>query len=150
MMDRKSKIIILILLTLMIACFALWEAPRNKVAMFWEKNAVEKTAHAYLMAEKEKNSGQIYALLAPSSDYKRTHSYEEFMKDITENHPLSIHEYKIVRINRLRDNDNRKNYPGVDKFVQVEVEVTFSHTGPNSIYNYSFTFLKEKGKWYKG
>jgi hypothetical protein len=30
------------------------------------------------------------------------------------------------------------------------VEVIFKHSGPNSIYNYSFTFLKEKGKWYKG
>ena len=149
-MGRKAKIIILVSVTLIISCFAFWDAPRTQVAMFLERNAVEKTAHAYLKAEKEKNSGQIYALLAPSSDYKRTHSYEEFMKDIAENHPLSIHEYKIVRIDRLRGNDNRKNYPGVDKFVQVEVEVTFSHTGPNSIYNYSFTFLKEKGKWYKG
>ena len=50
----------------------------------------------------------------------------------------------------MKSNDNRQNYPGVDKLVQVEVEVTFTHAGPDSIFNYSFTFLKEKGNWYKG
>ena len=149
-MSKAVKIIIFVFAALIISGFVLWDVPRNKVAMFLEKDTIEKTAHAYLKAEMKKDSRQVYALLAPSSDYKKTHSYEEFLKDIAENPPLSINEYKIIRIYRLRDNDNRQNYPGVDKFVQVEVEVTFTHSGPNSIYNYSFTFLKEKGKWYKG
>ncbi|MCX5849579.1 MAG: hypothetical protein NTW65_09035 [Deltaproteobacteria bacterium] len=149
-MSKAVKIIILVFAALIISGFFLWDVPRNEVELFLEKDAIEKTAHSYLKAEIEKNSRQVYALLAPSSAYKRTHSYEEFLKDIAENSPLSINEYKIIRIYRLRDNDNRQNYPGVDKFVQVEVEVTFTHAGPNSIYNYSFTFLKEKGNWYKG
>jgi hypothetical protein len=149
-MGKAVKIIILVFVALIVSGFALWDVPRNKVDLFLEKDNIEKTAHAYLKAEMKKDSQQVYALLAPSSDYKQTHSYEDFLKDIAENPPLSINEYKIIRIYRLRDNDNRKNYPGVDKFVQVEVEVTFTHAGPNSIYNYSFTFLKEKGKWYKG
>lgn len=149
-MNKDVKIIILVLTALIISGFAIWDVPRNKVEMFLEKDVIEKTAHAYLKAEKEKNSKQVYALLAPSSDYKRTHSCEEFIKDVAENSPLSINTYKIVRMDRLRNNDNRENYPGADKLVQVEVEVTFSHTGPNSIYNYSFTFLKENGNWYKG
>jgi hypothetical protein len=38
----------------------------------------------------------------------------------------------------------------VDKLAQVEVEVTFVNSGRNNVFNYSFTFLKEKGNWYKG
>jgi hypothetical protein len=149
-MGKATKIIILLLTALIISGFALWDVPRNKVEMFLEREAIEKAAQTYLKAEMEKNIQQVYALIAPSSNYKQTHSYEEFLKDIAGNPPLSINEYKIIRIYRLRDNDNKKNYPGVDKFVQVEVEVTFAQAGPNSIYNYSFTFLKEKGNWYKG
>jgi hypothetical protein len=149
-MNKPVKIIIVVFVALVIAGFALWDVPRNTVAMFLEKDTIERTARAYLNAEMQKDPGRIYAFLAPSSDYKRSHSYEEYLKDIAENPSLSINEYKIIRIYRLRDNDNRKNYPAVDKFVQVEVEVIFANTGPNSIYNYSFTFLKENGKWYKG
>jgi hypothetical protein len=149
-MSKPVKIMIVVFVALVISGFALWDVPRNKVAMVMEKDTIEKTARAYLNAEMKKDSGQVYAFLAPSSDYKRSHSYDEYLKDIAENPPLSINEYKIIRIYRLRDNDNKNNYPGVDKFVQVEVEVIFANTGPNSIYNYSFTFLKENGKWYKG
>jgi hypothetical protein len=149
-MNKAIKIIILLLAAMIISGFALWDVPRNKVLMLLEKDAIEKTAQSYLNAEMNKDSRQVYALLAPSSDYKKTHSYEQFMKDVAGNPPLSVNAYKIVDIYRLRDNYDRKNYPGVDKFVQVEVEVTFKHSGPDSIYNYSFTFLKEKGKWYKG
>ncbi|MCE5212790.1 MAG: hypothetical protein LLG40_14715 [Deltaproteobacteria bacterium] len=150
MMNKAVKVIIIVCLALIISGFFIWDVPRNKMELFWEKDTIEKTAHAYLKAEMKNDFQQIYALLAPSSDYKRDHSYEEYLKDIAENPPLSINEYKIVRVYRLRDNDNRQNYPDVDKFVQVEVEVSFTNSGPNSIYNYSFTFLKEKGKWYKG
>jgi hypothetical protein len=149
-MGKITKIIILVFTALIISGFVIWDVPRNKVELFLERDTIEKTAHAYLKAEMEKNPQQVYALLAPSSDYKQTHTYEEFIKDIAGYPPMAINTYKIIRIYRLRDNDNRQNYPGVDKFVQVEVEVTFKHTGQNSIFNYGFTFLKEKGNWYKG
>lgn len=149
-MGKITKIIIFVFAALIVSGFALWDVPHNRVEMFLERDTIEKAAHAYLKAEMEKNPQQVYALLAPSSDYKQTHSYEEFIKDIAGYPHIAISTYKIIRIYRLRDNDNRQNYPGVDKFVQVEVEVTFKHTGQNSIFNYSFTFLKEKGNWYKG
>ena len=149
-MSKTAKIIAVVCTALMVSGFVIWDVPRNKVALFLERDTIEKTARAYLNAEMRKDSQQVYAFLAPSSDYKRTHSYEDFLKDISEKPSLSIDDYKLIRIYRLRDNDNRKNYPGVDKFVQVEVEFTFAQTGPNSIYNYCFTFLKEQGKWYKG
>jgi hypothetical protein len=149
-MRKAVKIIILVSAVMIISGFVVWDVPRNKVVMFMERSTIEKTAQAYLQAEMKKDNRQVYDLLAPSSDYKRTHSYEDYLKDITENPPVSINDYKIMRIYRLRDNDNVQKYPDVDKFVQVEVEFTFAQTGPNSIYNYCFTFLKEKGKWYKG
>jgi hypothetical protein len=149
-MGKTVKIIIGVCVMLIIPAFFIWDAPRNKVALILEKDTIEQTAQAYLNAEMKKDSRQVYDLLAPSSDYRKSHTYEEYLKDVAENPPLSLNEYKIIRIYRLRDNDNRQNYPGVDKLVQVEVEVTFTDSGPNSIYNYSFTFLKEKGKWYKG
>lgn len=149
-MGKITKIIILVFAALIVSGFVIWDVPRNRVEMFLERDAIEKVAHTYLKAEMEGNSKQVYAFLAPSSTYKQTHSYEEFLKDIVGYPPMAINTYKIVNIYRLRDNDNPKNYPGVDKFVQVEVDVTFTQAGPNSIYNYSFTFLKEKGTWYKG
>lgn len=149
-MRKAVKIIILVSAVMIISGFVVWDVPRNKVVMFMERSTIEKTAQAYLQAEMKKDNRQVYDLLAPSSDYKRTHSYEDYLKDIAENPPVSINDYKIMRIYRLRDNDNVQKYPDVDKFVQVEVEFTFAQTGPNSIYNYCFTFLKEKGKWYKG
>ncbi len=148
-MSKTVKIII-VCATVIISGFAFWDVPRNKVTLLWEKDTIENTAHAYLNAEMKKNSQLVYALLAPSSDYKKTHSYENYLNDLKENPPLSMNEYKIVRIYNLRSNDNKENYPEVDKFVQVEVEITFSNAGPNNIFNYSFTFLKEKGNWYKG
>jgi hypothetical protein len=149
-MWKITKIIIVAVAIILVTGFIFWDVPRNRVEMFLERAAIEKSAHAYLKAEMEGNSQQVYAFLAPSSTYKQTHSYEEFIKDIAGYPPMAINTYKIIRIYRLRDNDNRKNYPGVDKLVQVEVEVTFTHAGPDSIFNYSFTFLKEKGNWYKG
>jgi hypothetical protein len=149
-MRKITKIIIVAVAIILVAGLIFWDVPRNRVGMFLERDAIEKTARAYLKAEMEGNSKQVYAFLAPSSTYKQTHSYEEFIKDIAGYPPMAINTYKIIRIYRLRDNDNRRNYPGVDKFVQVEVEVTFTHAGPDSIFNYSFTFLKEKRNWYKG
>lgn len=149
-MGKITKTITLVFAALIVSGFVLWDVPRNRVEMFLERDAIEKVAHTYLKAEMEGNSKQVYAFLAPSSTYKQTHSYEEFLKDIVGYPPMAINTYKIVNIYSLRDNDNPKSYPDVDKFVQVEVEVTFTQTGPNNTYNYSFTFLKEKGNWYKG
>jgi len=149
-MGRRTTIILSIFAALIVIVLVLRDAPRNRVEMFLERDAIEKVARAYLRAEAGGDSRRVYAFLAPSSPYRRTHSYEEYLKDVADDPSGKIDTYKIVNVYRLRDNDNRRSYPGVDKFVQVEVEVTFTRAGPNSVYNYSFTFLKEKGVWYKG
>jgi hypothetical protein len=150
MSGKKNKIILFVVVAIMIASLLIWDVPRNKAEMLLEKNAIETAANNYLKAEKEGNLKQAYALLAPSSAYKKAHSYDAYLKDIASYPPVKIGTYQIVGIYRLRDNDHRDHYPGVDKFVQVEVDLTFERSGRNSVFNYSFTFLKEKGSWYKG
>jgi hypothetical protein len=150
MSGKKIKIILCAVVAIMIAGLVIWDVPRNKVEMLLEKGAIEKVANNYLKAEKEGDLKQVYTLLAPSSAYRKTHTYDQFLNDIINNPPVKINTYRIVNIYRLRDNDMRGDYPDVDKFVQVEVDVTFKHSGENSVFNYSFTFLKEKGNWYKG
>ena len=150
MSGKKITIIFCAVAALFAAGLLIWDAPRNRAQLLLEKGAIERTAHLYFKAEKEGDLKQIYALLAPSSAYRQAHSYDSYLKDIANYPPVKINTYKIVDIYRLRDNDNRDNYPGVDKLVQVEVDVTFADSGEESVYNYSFTFLKEKGNWYKG
>jgi len=149
-MPRKTKIALIIALLPVIAGgIFFWDTPRRQVALILERPAIEQRAEAYLQAEKENNHRQVYALLAPSSLYRQKNSYDDFLQE-AQNAPKKIRTYQIVDIYRLRDNDDKSVYPSVDKLVQVEVEITFTDTGENSIYNYCFTFLKEKGTWYKG
>ncbi len=150
MSGKKIIIAFFIAVVTLIAGMLAWDVPRNKLEMMLEKSAVEQAAGNYLKAEKEGNLEKVYALLAPSSTYRKTHSYDQFLQDMASQPPVKVNTYRIVNICRLRDNDMRKDYPDVDKFVQVEVDVTFEHSGENSVFNYSFTFLKEKGSWYKG
>ena len=152
-MKKKTKIAIIVsaVIIALVAVLVIWNAPKKKVEFIIEKIAIEKVTNAYFKAEMERNLKQVYTYLAPSSTYKKTHTYEQFIKDVGSS-PVRIEAYRIVDIYRLRDNDNRENYPLVDKFVQVEVDVDirFTDNGAKSTYNYSFTFLKEKGVWYRG
>lgn len=153
-MKKKTKIAIIVfavIIAVTAVVLVIWDAPRKKVEFIIEKVAVEKVTKDYFQAEMERDFKQVYAYLAPSSAYKKAHSYEQFLKDVG-NSPVRIETYRLVDIYRLRDNDNREEYPFVDKFVQVEVDVDirFIDTGAKSTYNYCFTFLKEKGVWYKG
>jgi hypothetical protein len=150
-MRKTTKIAIIVFAAAAVAGLVIWDAPRKRVELLLERDAIEQAARAYFKAEMEQNFKQVYTNLAPSSDYKKTHSYQDFLKDVGSS-PVRIRTYRIVDIYRLRNNDNRKTYPRVDKFVQVEVdvEVGYSDTGANSTYNYCFTFLKENGVWYKG
>src|SRR5512140_2642116 len=102
-MGKTTKILILVFTALIVSGSVLWDVPRNRVEMFLERGAIEKVAHTYLKAEMDGNSRQVYAFLAPSSIYKKTHSYEEYLKDIGSDPPTAIKTYKIVNIDRLRD-----------------------------------------------
>lgn len=150
MSGKKTAVILFACAAILAAGLLIWDAPRSRVQLLLEKGAIEEAAHRYFRAEKEGDLQKTYALLAPSSAYRQAHSYDSFVKDIARYPSVKLDTYRIVDIYRLRDNDRRDQYPGVDKLVQVEVDVTFVSSGRNNVFNYSFTFLKEKGNWYKG
>jgi hypothetical protein len=150
-MKKAIRIFAAVMVAASVTALVLWAAPRNRLELMLERNTIEQTARDYLKAEMGRDYKRVYAYLAPSSTYRKTHTYEQFIRDVSGS-PVMIRSYKIVDIYRLRDNDNRKEYPVVKRFVQVEVDVDvgFADTGTTSTCNYCFTFLKEGDRWYKG
>jgi hypothetical protein len=150
-MRRSIQIIAAVIVVAIVAALALWDVPRNMVELILERKTIEQTARAYFKAEMGHDYKQVYAFLAPSSTYRKTHTYEQYLQDVNGS-PVAITSYKIVDIYRLRDNDNPEKYPAVKRFVQVEVDVDvgFADTGTASTCNYCFTFIKEGDRWYKG
>jgi hypothetical protein len=125
---------------------------RNKVALFLEEPEIRKAAQRYLDAEVRRDLKEAYTCLAPSSTYMTTNpSYENYLRE-AQTSSSRIIDYKILEISKLRDNHDREKYPRIEKFVQVEVDVIVSFEDNKEAVpvNYSFTFIKEDGKWYKG
>lgn len=149
---RRSVIIFAAIILLSgVAALVLWDEPRYRLELVFERDDIEQAARAYFKAEMSRDYKKLYAYLAPSSTYRRTHTYERFLEDVL-NSPVGINTYHIVDIYRLRGNHDQAMYPAVTRFVQVEVDVDvgFADTGTKSTCNYCFTFLKEGDRWYKG
>jgi len=124
----------------------------ERIGLFFEERDIREAAQKYLDAEVRKDFKEAYACLAPSSVYMATRpGYEDYLRE-AEASSIRIVDYKIVEISKLRDNHDKATYPRIEKFVQVEVDVTFSFEDNKEtvVVNYSFTFIKEGGKWYKG
>jgi hypothetical protein len=124
----------------------------TRLGLFLEEGKINAAARNYLDAEIRRDLKTVYACLAPSSHYMAVHpAYEDYLQDAQES-PVRIVDYKIIGIANLRDNHDPDKYPRIEKFVQVEVDITFLHKDNNATVpvNYSFTFIKEGGKWYKG
>jgi hypothetical protein len=115
-----------------------------------EAAAVLQAARKFLDAEVHKDYPVVYACFAPSSSYARSHSYKEYLAQ-AQSSPDRVVTYRIVTVTYIQNNEDRKTYPAVDKFAQVEVEVTFLHadTQQRSEVNIGFIFFKERGRWYK-
>lgn len=125
---------------------------RNRVALFLEEPEIRKAAQRYLDAEVRRDLKEAYSCLAPSSNYMAANpSYEDYLREAGTT-PVRISDYKILEISNLRDNHDREKYPLIEKFVQVEVDVfVLFEDGKETVpVNYSFTFIKEGGNWYKG
>jgi hypothetical protein len=154
-MAARLKKVVLITAGLMAmaaaAVLVMWDTPRNGLELLLERHAIEQTTRDYFKAEMERDYRKVYSLLAPSSTYRKTHTYEEFLQDMSGS-PVVIKSYRIVDIYRLRGNHDPAAYPAVKRFVQVEVDVDvgFADSSTTSTCNYCFTFLKEGGRWYKG
>ena len=145
--------IFVLLPTLASLCFIglLGCASTNRdMGLFFEKPIIEKAVREYFDAEIERNLKKVYESLAPSSSYRLSHTYEEYLAEM-ESSPVRIRAYDIIEIHDLRVNEDREQYPSVEKFARVEVEITFFYTDTedNLSVNFDFRFIKEKGRWYK-
>lgn len=125
--------------------------PSVKVTVLQEEQAIFAAAKHYLDAEVRRDLPAVYACLAPSSVYCATHNYEAFLAEANDS-PVRIVGYKILRIAHIRNNEDLKNFPQVEKFAQVEVDIIifYKDTNEKGDINFGFTFIKEMGKWYKG
>lgn len=150
-MKRIMLITAGVMIAACIATLALWDEPKYRLELVLERNDIEQTAQAYFKAEMDRDFKKLYSYLAPSSTYRRTHTYEQYLEDVS-NSPVGIKTYSIVDIYKLRGNHDPATFPAVERFVQVEVDVDvgFTDTGTTSTCNYCFTFIKEGGRWYKG
>ncbi len=160
-MMGKSKILFQfirggIAVAIVFCCFAfcaegLCAEPPVKTASLQEEQAIYEAAKKYLDAEIRRDLPAVYACLAPSSVYCATHDYEAFLAEANAS-SVRIVGYKILRIANIRDNEDLKSFPKVEKFAHVEVDVIvfYKDTNVKGDINFGFTFIKEMGKWYKG
>jgi hypothetical protein len=115
-----------------------------------DAEAVLQAARNYLDAEVRGDYPAVYASFAPSSDYARSNSYEQYLADARLAQDR-VAKYRIVAITYIKNNENPQTSATVKKIAEVEVDVTFLHAGTQqqSEINIGFIFLKEGGKWYK-
>jgi hypothetical protein len=140
-----------ITLCVLAAVLLFLDKPRGMIEMVLERPRIEKSLREYFAAEMSRDYSRVYRCLAPSSHYRRTHSYEDFLADMRSNQ-VQIVEYKLVDIYGLRPNHDKAAYPAVERFAQaeVDVEIKYGEAKRKVLCNYCFTFLKEGGAWFKG
>jgi len=116
-----------------------------------EQTAVFEAARQYFEAEVARDLPAVYRCLAPSSAYCATHDYAAFLAEANAS-PVRIVGYKIVRIAHIRNNEDVKGFPSVEKYAYVEVDVVVHYIDKNekAEVNFGFMFIKERGNWYKG
>ncbi|MCX5836157.1 MAG: hypothetical protein NTX62_04150 [Deltaproteobacteria bacterium] len=152
---KSKKPVALFILLILFTCFTMAVGYGAEPALIEgasaEEPAISETAKKYLDAEVKRDLEAVYGYLAPSSIYYATHDYAAYLAE-AEASPVRILEYKILRIAHIRDNDDKQNFPGVEKFARVEVDmkVFYTDTGQTAEVNFDFTFIKEGGRWYKG
>ena len=116
-----------------------------------EIDLVGEAARKYFEAEMREDFRAVYDMLAPSSDYRRTHTYKEYLAEANASDARVI-DYRIIRIDGPGENTDREGYPGIQSFARVEIEVRlfYRDTGGYDTINFSFTFIKEGNRWFKG
>jgi hypothetical protein len=116
-----------------------------------EEREIDAAARRWLDAEMARELKTVYDCLAPSSLYRTTHDYDAYLAEAGAS-PVRIREYQILRITNIRVNEDKKTYPRVEKFAEVEVDMKIFYTDTNQAaeVNFNFTFIKEGGRWYKG
>ncbi len=150
-MGRAKTAAVLAVMASCTAVLVAWDSPRMRIELILERPSIERAALEYLEAEMSGDHAKVYSMLAPSSAYVRSHTYGQYLEEASGS-TVKVRGYRIVDIYRLRPNHDPNSFPGVERFVQVEVEVDvgFDDMETTTTCNYCFTFLKEKGRWYKG
>ncbi|HHO76924.1 MAG TPA: nuclear transport factor 2 family protein [Deltaproteobacteria bacterium] len=153
-MKIRPKLIIISTAAVMVlvsATLLFFDKPRYALEMLYERPRIEKALRAYFAAEMNRDYEKVFKCLAPSSQYRMTHDYDEFLADM-ENGTVKIVKYEVMEIYGLRPNHDLTTYPDVQRFAQAEVDITLedTQTKTTGLYNYSFTFLREGGTWFKG
>ncbi len=141
-------ILFLIFLNMSMSCA---NAAAEKKDAADEAQSVRDAARKYLDAEVRGDLDAVWGMLAPSSVYAKTHSYEGYLAEV-KGSPVRVVEYRILAISGIRENDDRGTYPDIQSFARVDVELRlFSRdTGTHDVVNIEFTFVKERNRWYKG
>jgi hypothetical protein len=115
-----------------------------------ERLALSKAARDYFQAEVDRDMKKVWGLLAPSSEFKKTHTLDKYIK-LAEETPIRIKSFKIETVAQIEENTERQRMPGVEKIGYVRVFVIIGGPEfPDSERHITMTFLKEGGKWYKG
>lgn len=116
-----------------------------------EEQQIYEAVQVYLEAEVNRDLKTVYNCLAPSSTYRASHDYEAYMAE-AEASTVRIRKYKIIKITHIRMNEDKKRFPHVEKFAQIEVDLILFYTDIRQAaeVNFDFIFIKEGGRWYKG
>lgn len=115
-----------------------------------DRAEVLRAAKEYLDAENSGDWAKVWAMLAPSSVFKRSHTYDSFVEIIRTN-PTRIQAYEIEEVLSVEDNLDRAAMPKVEKIAAVRVRVILKdNVGPVRQRTSILTFLREGGRWYKG
>ncbi len=115
-----------------------------------EKAVIIKEAKSYFEAEMSGDPKAVWEALAPSSAFKRQHSFEDYL-EIQSRSELSVAQYEVMEVLEIMENNDRIALPDVEKLAAVKVHVKIRpKKGKESEHDNIFIFLKEKGKWFKG
>ncbi len=144
-----ATIVSVVICTLAVASFLPASALSDTISGA-EEAALVLAAREFLDAEMRQDYPAVYRCFAPSSPYVHEHTYDDYLQDarVSEDRIMA---YTIVGVTYVHDNEDMKKWPAVERFAQVEVEMTFLHipTDRRSEINIGFIFFKEGGKWYK-
>ncbi|MDQ7782675.1 MAG: hypothetical protein RDU20_07340 [Desulfomonilaceae bacterium] len=148
---RSERTAVFLRSTAWLACLACLMMLASRGEVRSEDTAgLVRVVKEYFDAEMLGNTERVWALLAPSSDFKRAYSYP-FYSHLAKRHPVRVKNYVIEGVLEIVNNPDRKRLPMVEKVALVRVRVVLTDpdgtdTGETKV----FTFLQEGGAWYKG
>ncbi|MCX5874268.1 MAG: hypothetical protein NTY51_13700 [Deltaproteobacteria bacterium] len=126
-----------------ILCDAQW-------AWAGESEDLQVVIKNYFEAEITRNEDQVWNLLAPSSIFKKSYSYENYLELVRLN-PIRVTSYELKFPPEIKENQDKENLPNVEKIASVVVQVRLLGEGGKETENISvFVFLFENGRWFKG